>query len=283
MFCKRTWRYGGVLALLGVSAALWLRPNLAQNTVPGLCVAGDIRARQMAYVAPGLSQRYLDARTMRYGIGTGAIGTWDSLGDALAVGGRLWLRSTNPQSPRFYDVVANPFFLTNSFTYVAAGAQPRETRALNPTTFAEAWRQLAERYADGVFVAGYVRFTQLQTIALSRPPLRALPVATHSQMYYTRPMETAENVWTYVVGVSGNSRRAEARRMLARVLPTEPNAAPSPVGYGHALVLQHAPRGDAMPVAEDVVNLGRIVGTSTIAEGKLDVYLLDRLRDCTQQ
>lgn len=261
---------GGVVAALS-----WSQPKAKLYTA--VCVVGDVRARQMAYVSPGLSQRYLDARSMRYGIGTAAIGTWDSLGDAIAIGGRLWLRSTNAQSPRFFDIVTNPFFLTNNFTYVAATAPAPAQRTFGAIPFTQLWRELAADYNSGVLVAGYVQFKRLDTIALTRPPFKALPVTTHPQVYYTRPMETTENVWAYIVGVSGDGTRVERDRLLSRVLP---EARTNVRGYAHVLVLRGTPSDNSVPTVEDVVSLGRVVDSSEVIQATLALHRLNRVRDC---
>lgn len=241
----------------------------------GVCVAGDVRARELAYVAPDLRAHYFDARTMALGLGTAAVGSWESLGDAIAVGGRLWLRSTNEQSPRFYQLVSNPYFLSNHFTYIAPGYAPARAVDLRTHTLTAAWEKVLAGSDSGVMVGGYLRFASLHTIAIARAPLRAMPVTAHVPRYYVRPMETRHNVWAYVVGIGAAPDAGPA--LLARALNRD-DAEP---GIVHVLILNAEP-GDktAPPAPAMVTSLGRALAHSIVEQGRLQIYSLQSLRDC---
>ena len=241
----------------------------------GVCVAGDVRARELAYVAPDLRAHYFDARTMALGLGTAAVASWDSLGDAVAVGGRLWLRSTNEQSPRFYQLVSNPYFLSNHFTYIAPGGAPVRAVDLRTHTLTAAWERVLTGSDSGVMVGGYVRFASLHTIAIARAPLRAIPVTAHAPRYYVRPMETRHDVWAYVVGIGAGPDAGPA--ILGRAL----NRNDAEPGIVHALILSAEPADKtAPPTPATVVSLGRALAHSIVEHGRLQVYSLRTLRDC---
>lgn len=235
---------------------------------PATCLIGEAEARRGAYVPHALAARDYDARAIAVGLGSAAIGNWGNLGDALAVGGNLWLRSTLRDSPHYYTALHNRYFRTQYFLYAPAGAQPSAELTLHGGDLAAVARGRAVR--NGVLFAGYVRFARLETIAIARPPTRAYAVAAHVPSYYTEPLERHTDVWAYVVGVIAP---APALRARVTVDAGDLNA--------HALILRHAPDLGAAPRADDAVALGRVVvANSPIALGALAFYSLRDLRAC---
>lgn len=256
-----------VLAAAVVAASVAFAPMGFR--APSVCVVGEADARAQAYVPAQLAHAYFDAQRVRIGLGTAAVGTWATLGDALAVGERLWLRSTEAASPRFYSVVNNRYFQTNHFVFVPHDTQPVATHALTPTTLAELWPTLAQRYQGNTMLGGYVRFSALHTIAIARPPTRAVPVAGHAQKYYTQPMENFADIWTYLVAVSAPGAKA--------LLPS------SDSGMAHVLVLREAPHDlSQAPQPQEVRSLGRVVAHSRIEAGTLAVYSVGGGAHCPQ-
>ena len=236
---------------------------------PATCLLGDAQARRAAYVPYDLAQRDYDARTIGVGFGSAAIGAWGSLGDALAVGGKLWLRSTLRDSPRYYAAIQNRYFRTHYFLYAPAGT--RATARVNLTAGDLLQIRTAHTDRAGALFAGYVRFAQLDTIAIAQPPLRAYAVATHVPRYYTEPLDRHRDVWAYVVGVLAHTPTLQARL-----------AADSAELFAHALILREAPADVAVaPAIKDVVSLGRVVhASSRVANGAVEIFSLQNLRDC---
>lgn len=242
------------------------------------CIVGDTAARAQGYVPVELAQAHLDAQRMQFGLGTAAIGDWESLGDAIATDGRLWLRSTRPDSPRYFAPVSNRYFQASSFVYVPPGVAPETTLSLEAGSVAALWARLGELHPRGVMVAGYVRFSSLRLIAIARAPIKAVPIAGNAQHYYTHPMQTAHDAWAYVVGIAA---RATGRRspLLARALP--PDAAKRD-GYLHALLLATQPTDDEVSLLPaSVRQVGEVVKDSAIAGGHLSLYPLERPAACT--
>jgi hypothetical protein len=129
-----------------------------------------------------------------------------------------------------------------------------------------------------VIAAGYVRFMELASIAIAAPAVGGEPIVRHAARYYTRPMESARNVWTYVVlqvaapASAGNS--IESRR-----LPSSGNDAHRRLV--HALRLHTRPDDRTQPPADDnVASLGQVVSTSVITEGELALFPVTRVDDC---
>jgi hypothetical protein len=262
-----------LLAGIAIVAAAIFGPLLLR---PVTCVNGGAATRYAAQVPGSLRQRYLDARRMRVGIGSAAIGTWDSLGDAVAVNGLVYLRTTYPASPNYYRLVANRYFQSNDFVWVS-DERVASVRWRIPAvqTAAQLLETLAQRYPGGVIAAGYVRFAELRTIAIAQPAAGALPILPNAASYYTRPMEVAHDQWTYVVALAlpANHRNAE------RLLP--PGGKTSGIAY--ALRLADIPVDmKAPPETTEIGGLGQIVGDSAMAEGQLDLYPVGRLEECEQ-
>lgn len=236
------------------------------------CLVGDIRARELAYVAPELRTRHFDARDIALGVGTAAVGDWASLGDAVSVGGQLWVRSTNVQSPRFYRPIHNPYFLSNHFVYVPRDRAPATEMAIGAQSLAALSERLPRANGGGVLFGGYVRFASLHSIALARAPIRGAAIAQHVPRYYVQPMETLHDAWAFVVGIGADT----ADGTWARAVTAGTG------GYVHALVVADAPVDfSAPPRPADVIGVGQVVATSLIDRGQLRVYPLKRLRDCT--
>jgi hypothetical protein len=244
------------------------------------CTTGDVRSRAGAVVPEALRTHYLDAGAMHVGLGSAAIGGWESLGDALVVGGRAWLRTTHKASPRYYRVVANRYFQSNYFVSVPAGRDATESLTLDASTSLNALAgRLARRFPSGVLAAGYVRFESLASIAIAQPAVGGEPIARHAARYYTRPMETARDTWAYVVMLAAPPRSLFAAAD-PRLLPFGDKQARN-VMLAHALRLSAAPvDGRALPVTTQVVSLGQLLNTSMLAEGELALFPVTRVGDC---
>ncbi len=206
--------------------------------------------------------------------GSGAIGGWESLGEALAFGGWLWLRTTHKESPNYYRLVRNRYFQTNAFVYIPAGRDSVESWDIPASTATErVWEQLAGLYPYGVLAAGELQFLRLRTIAIAVPAIHGEDLRRHAARYYTRPLEEKRDVRAVVVAVVA---RAEARRALpalARVLPP-------PALEARTATLAHALRlGGAPPQPETV---GQVLDDSVIARGRLALYPVGRMGECPQ-
>ncbi len=266
--------------LIGVSAGLVLIAAVrrAREHEPLTCVAGSARARAEALVPVALADRYLDARHILFGLGDGAVGGWSSLGDAMVTSGRVWLRTTRSASPDYYRLVVDRYFQTSYLAYVPVGTQPRTTLIIPPGEHVyRFWHQLARRYPQGVMVEGYVKMKSLYTIAIARPPFSGLPVATNTPFYYTRPMESANDVWVYLAGIAAY-RRGNSR-MLERLVPYGQMRGSD--GLADVLQLRARPvTTDSPPAADTVLTVGQLVGRSTVSRGRLRIYPIYRATNC---
>ncbi len=251
---------------------------------PLTCIAGSVQARARAIVPVSLATRYLDAQRIRFGIGDGAVGGWKDLGDAVVAGGLVWLRSTDTTSPDYYHLVTSRYFQTSYLAYVPAGTQPSATHVMPPgETVDQIWRQLASRYPQGVMVEGYAKMRMLATIAISRPPFSGLAIASDTPFYYTEPMESANDVWVYLIGITGQLTPARAwtrKRSLINLVPRAQMHNAS--GLADALLLRGSPQNtDLPPPADTVRNLGQVVGYSTVARGQMRIYPIRRISGCS--
>lgn len=243
-----------------------------------ICVSGDARARNEAFVPAALASRYFDARALDVGFGLAAIGDWQGLGDALVVGGRAYVRTTAPTSPQYYQTVHNPFFLSNFMLRVPAGAVPTQRLSLATTqSLATIFATLAKDMPRGSIVAGYAQAPDLATIALARAPVRALPVSTHAQHYYTEPLERRRDVWIYLAALTPGAPafwQRGARAHYARAYGDDRS-------FAQALVLHGAPRNlRAPPQPDEVAALGRPLARSVVARAELAVFSLAGVRAC---
>lgn len=255
------------LALAAMGASGLAPPPLVPTAT---CIVGDAQARRAAYVPHALAARDHDARAMAIGLGSAAIGTWDNLGDALAVGGRLWLRNTLRTSPRYYTPTHNRFFRSHYFLYAPAGAKPSAQMHLHAGDLAAL--ASARESRKGALFAGYARFATLATVAIAHAPMRGYAVAAHVPRYYTEPLERHEDVWAFVVGVAAPDAALHARVAVAAGAVS-----------AHALVLRAPPDLHAEPRREDVVSLGRVVlPQSRVTQATLVLYSLRDLRACAE-
>lgn len=272
----------GILFAIGAFAAMIFGPLWWRPTSP--CVAGDLAARARAQVPAAQKDVYLDAQKMKFGMGSAAIGGWQGLGDAVAVGGAVWVRTTNVRSPNYYATVHNRYFQSNGFLYVAPGlASASSWRPQGPTTLMQLWETLAKKQPAGVTFAGYVRLAPLQLIAIAQPAIDGRPVLKNAAHYYTRPMGSAPQAWAYVVGVAAASSAITRpdRDWLAPLLATHAGREGSGTGLAYALWLKSAPADlHAPPGSENVNNVGQLVADSRILEGELNLYPMTRAGRC---
>lgn len=272
----------GILLAIGITAAVMFGPALIGQV--STCVTGDMSGRAQAVVPNALKALYLDAQQMQFGLGSGAIGGWEGLGDALAVNGLAWVRTTNTQSPRYHETVSNRYFQSNAFVYVPPEHSTEIAwKATKETTVNKMWEELAAEYPDGVMLAGYVRFSQLHVIAIAKPAIDAKPVAKNATYYYTRPMESTHDAWAYVVGVAGNKPSAVRpdHAAVTHLLPPASNRASQGRGLAHVLLLKSAPENFQLPPArESVVAVGQLVTNSVMAQGELKLYPVSHASEC---
>ena len=273
---RRYWWLFPSIALVAAAAAL---SGFGLAPEKSVCVIGDARARNEAFVPGALASRYFDARTLNLGFGLAAIGDWQGLGDALVVGGRAYVRSTAPNSPQYYQTVDNPFFLSNFLLGIPADMAPAQRVSVaDPQSLAKIFDTLAQEHSRGGIVAGYALAKDLATIALARAPIRAVPVSTHAQHYYTEPLERRHDVWIYLAALTPGTPafwQSGARPRYARAYGDDRS-------FAQALILHGAPRDPAAPPQpEDVAALGRPLPRSIIARAELTVFPLAGVRDCT--
>jgi len=253
---------------------------LKAQPLPGACVVGDVRARLAARIPEALRNRQLDAEHIGIGLGTAAVGGWEGLGDALVVSGRAFVCSTRRDAGNVHALISDRFFQASHLVYVPPATRARDSLRVTPGASLDAvWRQLAVRYPDGVLVAGTVQWQQLRRYAMTNPPINGLPVFEHSTHYYTQPMETLADTWTYLVGIVAHPRAMPGGHGLSVNL-----FARRPSGNldfpAHVLVLKDRPVDSARVAMAEVVNVGRAAGGSLLAGGTLTLYPLQNILAC---
>ncbi|OGI51076.1 MAG: hypothetical protein A3E57_02050 [Candidatus Muproteobacteria bacterium RIFCSPHIGHO2_12_FULL_60_33] len=273
----------GILLGIGVAAAIIFGPLWWRPAVP--CVAGDLTARAQAQVPDNLKEIYLDAWNMQFGLGSAAIGGWQGLGDAIAVGGLAWVRTTRADSPKYFATVSNRYFQSNGFVYIPLEREHESSFRLEQVApLAQLWESLAKKYPQGVMFSGYVRLAPLRIIAIARPAIDGRAVLKNAPSYYTRPMESAQEAWAYVVGIATAKSTISRtnRAWLSSLLAARPDRAGNGVGLAHALWLKSAPADVQSPPARANVNaVGQLVADqTTLMEGELKLYPVTRASGC---
>lgn len=273
----------GILLGIGIAGAVIFGPLWWRPAVP--CVAGDLTARAQARVPDSLKEIYLDAEHMQFGLGSAAIGGWEGLGDAIAVGGLTWVRTTRADSPKYFATVSNRYFQSNGFAYIPHDRGTESGfRLEQPAMLAQLWETLAKQYPQGVMFSGYVRVAPLRLIAIARPAIDGHPVLKNAAHYYTRPMESAPETWVYVVGIatSKSTLSRMGRAWLSSLLAARPDHVGNGAGLAHALWLKSAPVDvQSPPTRENVNAVGQVVADqTTLMEGELKLYPVTRAGGC---
>jgi hypothetical protein len=264
------------LTLVGVTAATVavFAPLFLKS--PSTCIIGDMRERYAGRVPAALAEVHFDAVQMRVGLGAGAIGGWESLGEAVVLDGRAWLRTTHRASPYYYAVVFNRFFQSNALVYVpATQAASGESAVTAPVGINEWLTALAAQHPQGVLVSGYARLAPLSTIAIAQPAHESRPILNHAAAYYTRPLERYAERWVYLVALALPPTHASAARLM-------PPAKGAPrAGFAQALVLAAPPTDvNRAPRPGEVTALGQVVAESVIVEGRFARYPITKLAAC---
>lgn len=273
----------GILLGIGVAAAIIFGPLWWRPAVP--CVAGDLAARAQARVPEASKEIFLDAERLRFGFGSAAIGGWEGLGDAIAAGSLAWVRTTRADAPKYFATVSNRYFQSNGFAYVPHGREPVSSLSLQqPATLTQLWETLARQYPEGVMFSGYVRAAPLHLIAIARPAIDGRAVLKHAADYYTRPMESAAESWTYVVGIAAANSAVTrfGNAWLAALLTSRPDAGSNGSGLAHGLRLKSAPAHiESPPTRANVLAAGQLVADRTrLMEGELKLYPVTRAGGC---
>ena len=272
----------GILLGISIAAAVIFGPLWWRPAVP--CVAGDLTARAQARVPDNIKEKYLDAGNMLFGLGSAAIGGWEGLGDALAVGGLVWVRTTRADSAKYFDTVSNRYFQSNGFAYIPTGREQESSLRLEPgMPFLQVWEMLANKYPEGVMFSGYLRLSPLRLIAIARPAIDGRAILKNAPSYYTRPMESAQEGWAYVVGIAAARSTATRtdRAWMSSLLANRSDRTGHGAGLAHALWLKSAPDTQQPPARENVNTVGQIVADqTTVAQGELKLYPVTRAGDC---
>lgn len=276
---KNTYVYP-LLTLAVFSVVVLLLVYNGQNRAIDTCITGSITARNQARIPAALVDTYLDARHIQFGLGSIAIGDWQSLGDGMVAGGQAWLRTTHPASPQYYALVANRYFQSLFLVYVPTGTRPIGTLQVEPGTSAtQLWQTLADRYPAGVILEGYAHLRPLHTIAITQPAMDGKALGGNTPYYYTRPMESQPDAWVYAVGFVHNSRHPPSRQggESALLFPLSPPI----TGLTHVLVLQRAPLDSSLPpVPDNGANVGQLLGTSEFIEARFRLYPIHIVGNC---
>lgn len=273
----------GILFGIGIAGAVIFGPLWWRPAVP--CLTGDLTARAQARVPDNVKEIYLDAGKMQFGLGSAAIGGWEGLGDALVVGGVAWVRTTRIAAPKYFATVNNRYFQSNGFVYIPPAREHASSLRLEPATpFSRAWETLANKHPEGAMFSGYARLAPLRLIAMARPAIDGQPVLKNAASYYTRPMESAQEAWTYVVGIAAakSTVARSGHAWLSSLLAVRPDRASQGVGLAHALWLKSAPVNVQLPPTRENVNtVGRLVADETmVVEGELKLYLVTHADSC---
>ncbi len=269
-----------LLILAVFSAAVLMLVLAGQNRTIDTCVTGDLTARNQALIPAALVDTYLDARRMQFGLGSIAMGDWQSLGDGMVAGGQAWLRTTHPASPQYYALVANRYFQTLFLVYVPTGVRPVDTLQVEPgTSVAQLWQALADRFPAGVILEGYAHLRPLHTIAIAQPAMAGKPLGGNTPYYYTRPMESQPDAWVYTVGYVHDARR------LSRPQATDTHLLFSALqrtgGLTHVLTLNRAPLDATRPpTLDNSANVGQLMGSSEFIEGRFRLYPMHKIGGC---
>ena len=273
----------GILLGIGIAGAVIFGPLWWRAATP--CVAGNLLARAQARIPDNVKEIYLDAGHMQFGMGSAAIGGWEGLGDALAVGGLVWVRTTRADSAKYFATVSNRYFQSSGFVYIPPDREHESSLRLEPTTpLSQVWETLANKYPQGVMFSGYVRLAPLRLIAIARPAIDERPVLQNAPAYYTRPMESAQEAWAYVVGIATTKSTASRsdRAWLSSLLAAHPGRAGNSMGLAHALWLKSVPADRQRPPArENVQAVGQLVVEMTkVVEGELRLFPVTRAGNC---
>lgn len=273
----------GILLIVAVAAAVIFGPLWWRPAMP--CVSGDLAARAQARVPEAAKEIFLDAERLRFGFGAAAIGGWEGLGDAIAAGGLAWVRTTRTDAPKYFGLVSNRYFQSNGFAYVPHGREPVSSlRLQQPVTLAQLWETLARQYPQGVMFSGYVRAAPLHLIAIARPAIDGRAVLKHAADYYTRPMESVAESWTYVAGIAAANSAVTrfGNAWLAALLTSRPDAGSNGTGLAHGLRLKSAPANvQSPPTRANVLAAGQLVADRTrLMEGELKLYPVTRAGGC---
>lgn len=249
------------------------------------CVIGDMTARARAQVPDDLREIYFDATKIQFGFGSAAVGGWDGLGDAVVVGGTVWVRTTNARSPNYFTTVSNRYFQSNGLAFIAPGRASELTwQVPSSLSLTRLWEVLAKQRPEGVVFAGYLRFALLRLIGISRAAIDGRPVLQNAPWYYTRPMESANEAWAYVVGIAAANAvvaRPDKVWMSAMLANT---GAGFGTGLAHALWLKSVPSDlHAPPARDQVIAVGQLVTDSTLLEGELHLYPMTRMGGCNAE
>ncbi len=272
---------GYPLLLLAVFSAVVLTLVYAgQNRSIDTCVNGSLAAHNRAMTPASLVDTYLDARGMQFGLGSIAIGDWQSLGDGLVAGGQAWLRTTSHASPKYYSLVANRYFQTQFLVYVPTGVRPADHWQIEPgTNVAQLWQVLSERYPEGVLLEGYAHLRPLHTIAIAQPAIDGKTLAGNTPYYYTQPMESQQDAWIYAVGYLHAARLGSRQQTAETHLLF--STSPATDGLTYALTLRRPPLDPSKPpTLDNGVNVGQLMGTSEFIEGQFRLYPIHRIAEC---
>ena len=252
---------------------------LQPQPTPDACVVGDVRALRAGMVPEALRHAQLDATRMHLGVGVAAIEGWEGLGDALVVGGRVYVRTTRRETRRTQALESGRFFQTSSLVYIPHGLPARETMSVEAgTTLDNLWQQLTTRYPNGVLVAGTVHWQQLRRYTITRAPVDGLNIPEHATDYYTQPMQNSADTWTYVVGIAASARAVPATGTLFARHPDGRLNLPV-----HVLVLKTAPVDRTLaPKPDEALTVGRAAGDSRLASAQLSLYPLQHPVACRE-
>lgn len=271
------------LALAACALVVLLLVSLGKPPAPGPCVIGDRRAYLAGRIPPGLWHADVDAAPMAVGFGKAAVDDWRHLGDAVAAGGRLYLRSAAIDTAPQRRLIRSRRFRTSSFAFLpAATAWPDRVTPAAGANLDRLLQQLTGRYPRGVLAAGYLRFRALQLWSVSRPAIDGLPVAEHVTDYYTEPLRTATDAWAYVVGIAAHQPLPPPQHddpLYQRLLA--PHADSPEISLTYALLLAAPPADpDRPPDPLAVLDVGQVTRNSVIAGGVLQLYPFTRLASC---
>ena len=270
-----------VITVFSVLVLMLVR--LGHNHRIDTCVLGDVEERVRAVIPAQLEHAYVDARRIQFGLGSAAIGGWDSLGEGLVSGGKVWLRTTHPASPYYYSVVANRYFQTNFLAYVPPGVPPVKTLRLEPgTRVAQLWKTLAARYPAGVMLEGYARMRPLHTIAIAQAAIAGKSIHRHTPEYYTQPMETLADTWVYAVGYARDPAPSSGQPPAA-IGRLHAELQPGTYGLTHVLLLNDTPSDATQgPAGTSIANIAQLVGNSVFMEGELRLYPMHHAAACVE-
>ena len=221
-----------------------------------------------------------------FGLGNGAFDNIHGIGESIIINGVAYAKSTNHDSPNYYQVVSGARCLTSWMFVLQKNPTPQFNMThthtgQHPLRLVDVYQIIHDRLKKPFVVTGVIHFSNLQGTAIAKAPIENENIFEHKDIYYPSTMDLAQ-VTGALVGVVADipsitdPMLLEALKKVVYYNPLDATTG-SLTTHEHVLLLKQPVTSMEAVVPDNASDVEHLFSQSTLLGFNLNVYILENI------